>query len=154
MTGPAMIALPELRAKLRARGERMTRPRRIVLAVLADREGHLSTEQVVSAVAERDPSIHRATVYRTLETLADIGLVQHVHLGHGPTLYHLTPAGGDHVHLQCVSCGAVSDAPVDVLAVTAERLRLVTGFRLQLGHVALSGTCAGCSEAEGNTPGS
>lgn len=152
MTAHAMITLPELRARLRARGERMTRPRRIVLAVLADREGHLSAEQVVTAVEKRDPSIHRATVYRTLETLADVGLVQHVHLGHGPTLYHLTPASGDHVHVQCVSCGLVADAPLDILAVTAERLRLVHGFQLDLGHIALSGTCSECRGADSAAP--
>jgi len=68
MPGPGMVTIPELRAWLRARGERMTQPRRVVLAVLADHADHLSAEQVVTAVEERDPSVHRSTVYRTLET--------------------------------------------------------------------------------------
>jgi len=147
-----MVTIPELRARLRARGERMTQPRRVVLAVLADHADHLSAEQVVTAVEERDPSVHRSTVYRTLETLADVGVVQHVHLGHGPTLYHLTPVGGDHVHLQCVSCGSIADAPIDVLTATAEHLSRIHGFRLDLGHVALSGTCADCRVAEVASP--
>ena len=144
MPESAVMTLPELRARLRARGERMTHPRRVVLAVLANNAEHMSAEQVVTAVEARDASIHRSTVYRTLETLADIGLVQHVHLGHRPTLYHLTPVGGDHVHLQCLSCGGIADAPIEVLTATAEHLSRAQGFRLDLGHVALSGTCAQC----------
>jgi len=147
-----MATVPELRAWLRARGERMSQPRRVVLAVLADHQDHLSAEQVVTAVEQRDPSVHRSTVYRTLETLVDVGLVQHVHLGHGPTLYHLTPLGGDHVHLQCVSCGSIADAPLDVLTATAEHLSRLQGFRLDVCHVALSGTCADCRVAESASP--
>ncbi len=146
------MTLPELRARLRARGERMTQPRRIVLAVLANHDDHLSAEQVVTAVEARDASIHRSTVYRTLDTLADIGLVQDVHQSHGPTLYHLTPVGGDHVHLQCLSCGGIADAPIDVLTSTAGHLSRIYGFRLDLGHVALSGTCADCRVAEVASP--
>lgn len=72
MPGPTIITLPELRARLRARGERMTHPRRIVLAVLANHEDHLSTEQIVAAVEERDASVHRSTVYRTPSVRAGI----------------------------------------------------------------------------------
>lgn len=140
----AMVTLSDVRARLRASGERMTQPRRVVLAVLADHADHQSAEQVVTAVEKRDPSVHRSTVYRTLETLADVGMVQHVHLGHGPTLYHLSGVAGDHAHLQCVSCGSITDASIDVLTTAAEHLDRRHGFHLDLGHVALSGTCADC----------
>jgi Fur family transcriptional regulator, ferric uptake regulator len=132
---------------LRERGERMTGPRKAVLAVLAASGGHLGAEDVVTAVADVDPGVHRASVYRTLDALCDLGVVQHVHIGHGATAYHLVQSGDVHVHAQCSSCGAMVDLPVDVLEHAAERMARDAGFLLDPTHVALSGTCAACASA-------
>jgi Fur family ferric uptake transcriptional regulator len=129
---------------LRGRGERMTGPRKAVLAVLAASGGHLGAEEVVSRVAQVDAGVHRASVYRTLEALCDLGVVQHVHIGHGATAYHLVQGGDVHVHAQCSSCGALVDLPVDVLESAGRRMRQEAGFVLDPTHVALSGTCAAC----------
>lgn len=135
----------EVAALLRDRGERMTRPRRAVLAALARDGAHLTAEEIVDAVAGIDPSVHRASVYRTLETLTHTGVVQHLHLGHGGTAYHLVAGGGPHLHAQCRVCGGVQDLPADLLnAVTADIAERY-GFRLDPSHVALSGTCADCA---------
>jgi Fur family transcriptional regulator, ferric uptake regulator len=138
---------------LRERGERMTGPRRAVLAVLAGSGGHLGAEDVVAAVADVDPTVHRASVYRTLDALCDLGVVQHVHIGHGATAYHLVQEGDVHVHAQCSSCGAMVDLPVDVLDGAAERMARESGFLLDPTHVALSGTCAACASASASLPG-
>jgi Fe2+ or Zn2+ uptake regulation protein len=127
---------------LRARHERMTGPRRAVVAALASGDGHLPAESVVEAVARIDPSVHRASVYRALNALSRVGVVQHVHEGHGGTLYHLrdTP----HLHAQCRSCGAVVDVRADLLDGVARTLDTEVGFVLDPEHVALSGTCSRC----------
>lgn len=130
-------------ALLHARGERMTGPRRAVLVTLAERGGHVSAEQVVSDVAALDVTVHRASVYRTLEALSTCGLVQHVHLGHGATAYHLVDAAHPHAH--CTSCGAVVDLPTDLLDVLGRSLHDQSGFVLDPVHVALSGTCRDCA---------
>jgi Fur family ferric uptake transcriptional regulator len=129
---------------LRQRRERMTGPRRAVLSVLAQETGHLSADEVVSAVAAYDPGVHRASVYRALEALSRLGVVQHVHLGHGSTAYALAE-GRPHLHGHCSSCGAVVDLPGDLLDEVAERLRAEVGFALDPAHVALSGTCRACA---------
>jgi Fur family ferric uptake transcriptional regulator len=134
---------------LRERGERMTGPRKAVLAVLAASGGHLGAEDVVAAVADVDPTVHRASVYRTLDALCDLGVVQHVHIGHGATAYHLVHAGDAHVHAQCNSCGAMVDLPIDVLEEAAGRMVREAGFVLDPTHVALSGTCAACASIPG-----
>ena len=145
MTGQpeAEVAVARAAALLHARGDRMTGPRRVVIAALAARRSHLTADQVVSAVAEQDATVHRASVYRTLETLSQLGVVQHVHVGHGTTTYHLA---GDHPHLhaQCGSCGAVLDLPGTMLDAVARAIRDEHGFELDPAHVALSGTCAAC----------
>src|ERR687883_273188 len=130
---------------LRERGERMTGPRRAVLAVLAASGGHVGAEDVVAAVADLDPTVHRASVYRTLDALCDLGVVQHVHIGHGATAYHLVHGSDAHVHAQCSACGAMVDLPLNVLDEAADRMARNAGFVLDPTHVALSGTCAACA---------
>lgn len=135
-------------ARLRARGERMTGPRRAVVAALAAQAGHVTAEDLVDAVAAVDARVHRASVYRSLETLRALGLVQHVHVGHGPTVYHLVGAVGAHPHAQCHSCGALVDLPAGLLDDVARHLLAEAGFVLDGAHVALSGQCARCAGSD------
>ena len=135
----------EVRARLNARGERMTRPRQAVVAAMTGNAGHLTVEQICAAVAELDPTVHRASVYRTLDMLVDLGIVQHVHVGHGPTVYHLASSEIAHLHLQCVRCGSITDAPLTLLSTASNRLEQTYGFTLDVGHVALAGLCRNCS---------
>jgi len=137
------VTIDEVAAMLRARGERMTGPRRAVLTVLAEHPGHLSADAVVSRVAAHDPTVHRASVYRTLDALSSLGVVQHVHVGHGLTAYHLV-RDGRHVHAHCRACGTVHDLPPDLLDDVASTLAIRHGFVLDAGHVALSGVCTNC----------
>jgi Fur family ferric uptake transcriptional regulator len=135
----------EVTALLRSRGERITTPRLAVLSVLLRRPGHLSAEQIVAEVADDQPAVHRASVYRALEMLTQIEVVAHVHLGHGGTAYHLaTPHQSAHLHAQCDECGRVIDLPGDALEVATADISRRTGFQLDPRHVALSGRCADC----------
>jgi len=146
-------------ARLRSAGERVTPARYAVLRVLdaADlTDEHLTAEQIGTRVADLEPSVHRATVYRTLTSLVETGVLVHVHLGGSATVYHLTDQepehhhehghGHDHghAHVQCHVCGRVLDVAPDVLDGVAARLRDDLGFVLDTGHAALLGTCRDC----------
>jgi len=149
MTVESEAVLEDVATRLRSRGERMTRPRRAVLGALARSPGHMTAEEVCTAVAVDDPGVHRASVYRTLEAMSSLGVVQHVHVGHGGTTYHLAGGRPPHLHVQCRSCGSVLDVPTEVLDGAASELLRLYGFTLDPGHVALSGACARCAEAAG-----
>jgi Fur family ferric uptake transcriptional regulator len=128
----------------------------ILSCLLEAGEDHLSADALLDQVTSRH-DVHRATVYRTLDGLADDGLLRHVHLDRGLTAYHLVepPTGLDaalpaaeapaHLHAQCGSCGAVIDLPADALGDAATRIERATGFRLDASHVALSGQCEACA---------
>lgn len=131
-------------ALLRGRAERMSVPRRAILEALHGRHDHLPAEQILATVAATYPSVHRATVYRALETLAELGVVQHVHLGHGATTYHLVDQDR-HLHAQCRVCGTVLDLPRSLLDDAAAQIRAESGFELDPDHTALSGTCSTCA---------
>lgn len=137
--------IEEVAGLLRARGERMTGPRRAVLTVLAEQGEHLSADAVLAGVVRHDPGVHRASVYRTLEALSELGVVQHVHVGHGGTAYHLVRDGQRHLHAQCRVCGAVHDLPPDLLDGVGATLARRYAFVLDAGHVALSGLCRSCA---------
>ncbi len=127
-------------------GERMTGPRRAVLTALSELGAggaHVSAEDVVERVRVIDAGVHRASVYRTLDALTRLEMVQHVHLGHGATAYHLVDE--EHPHAQCTSCGRVFDLPEEPFAELARRLRDDAGFRVDAGHIALAGVCADCA---------
>src|SRR5918999_3307606 len=112
--GRAGNGLQPLLDLVRANGGRVTAPRRAILAALLEADGHVTAEDLTARVQSRLPDVHVSTVYRTLETLADLGVVVHVHLGHGRAVFHL--ADDRHQHLVCDHCGRVIEAPPEVFA--------------------------------------
>jgi len=136
--------------ELRAQGTRITAARVAILEVLSAAEGHVSADDIAQAVNALQPRVHRATVYRTLDSLVAAGLVAHTHLGHGTAVYHLTTT--PHAHCQCQRCEAVIDVPRTLLRTVSSRLLDDYGFSLDTGHSALLGLCKRCAEtAEATT---
>lgn len=132
------------RSRLAARGQRVTSPRLAVIEALAAMPGHPDAEAIHDVVGAAT-GMHRATTYRVLRHLTELGIVTHVHPEHSTVRYHLADGEGvdEHVHLSCLSCGRVLDAPRGILDDAAARLA-AEGFTLRPGHVALSGTCRDC----------
>jgi Fur family ferric uptake transcriptional regulator len=130
---------------------RITRARREVCTVLAAApEGHLSAADIAErAGAPIDPS----TVYRTLEILEELGLVRHVHLGHGPGAYHLAPAASHH-HLVCDRCGSTVDVPVTEMRSAISAVTEPHGFVPDETHFAIVGRCRDCVGRRDGAPGS
>ena len=143
-TGDVAEIIQTVAQRLRSRGERMTGPRRAVLTALVRSPGHPTVEDIATDVALIDSGVHRASVYRTLEALCDLGIVQHVHPGHGATTYHLVTGDGPHLHGHCSGCGQIVDLPENLLDGVARRLAKDHGFTLDAEHVALSGWCPDC----------
>ena len=93
------------------------------------------------------PEVHRSTVYRTLERLEQMGVITHVHLGHGPSTFHL--AARPHHHAVCASCGAVVEVPWDALDDLADGAPgPSTASSCPPQHFALSGQCKDCRHTE------
>lgn len=142
------VAVDDLIAALRRQGLRVTKPRRAVCAVLAASHGeHLSAPVIFERTnAESGVSLDQSTVYRTLETLQDAGLITHTHLPAGASVYHLADEP-PHQHLVCVDCGRTLALPEAQIDEFVAEVRAKTGFVLDPTHVALSGHCAACVEA-------
>jgi Fur family ferric uptake transcriptional regulator len=135
-------------AALVAGGGRVTSARRAVVEVLLESGGHVSAQELADRAHERDPSIHLATVYRTLEALERQGVVSHVHLGHSGAVFHL--AEDSHYHLYCTECGAVESVPEELFLDALATIERRYGFRPTLSHFAIIGVCARCAERSGS----
>jgi Fe2+ or Zn2+ uptake regulation protein len=131
---------------LRAQGGRVTTSRRAILEAFLGMGGHVTAEALTTRVQSAQPDVHESTVYRFLDDLERLGVVDHVHLGHGPAVYHLS--SDSHHHLVCDRCGAVVEVPEATFAELRTRLLNDFGFALQPRHFAVTGRCRGCSEGD------
>ncbi len=128
--------------RLRARGSRVTTPRRLLVESLVDARGHRTAEELAAEVQARAPDDHMSTIYRNLDELERLGVVVHAHLGHGPATYHLTPAA--HGHLVCELCGVTVEAPDELFRSLAQAARSRFGFEIDPLHFAVLGRCEAC----------
>ena len=132
----------EQQHELREKGLRLTPQRELVLQAVREL-GHATPEEVAGKIHETHPGINLSTVYRNLETLENVGLVQHTHLGHGGATYHAAEEL-THLHLVCGLCGEVGDAPIDAAASFVQGLLDDYGFHTDVTHFAIYGTCSSC----------
>ena len=130
-------------AELRRRGYRLTPQRQLVLEAVGEL-GHATPEEIVTTVRRTASGVNISTVYRTLELLEELGLVQHAHLGHGASSYSVT-SDDDHVHLVCRDCGGIEEAPPSVVGPVVAELAATRGFTVDVGHFAVFGRCRECS---------
>lgn len=123
-------------AALRAEGLRLSTARRLLLQALFAAPHPLSAEELAG---EGDV----ASAYRNLEVLEELGLVRHVHLGHGPGRYQ--PASTRDEFVVCECCGAFQTLSSEVLDDVRAAVLAATGYRARFTHSPLAGLCPACS---------
>src|SRR5690606_25762132 len=130
--------IERIKKQLHSSSYKLTPQRESTLRVLLEHEeDHLSAEDVYLLVKEKSPEIGLATVYRTLELLTELNIVDKINFGDGVSRYDLRREGAEHFHhhLVCMECGAVEDIIEDLLddvekIVAKERGVLVNDHRL------------------------
>ena len=133
--------------RFRHLGVRVTPQRLLVMEALTTNSGHMTADEIMRWTSERYPAINLATIYRTLDLLASMGLVTQTDLGGGASMFESV---GDtlHHHIVCEGCGVVTEIDDALMAPMRERLLREYGFRASARHVALFGLCAGCLKAQ------
>jgi len=124
---------------LRQRGFRMT-PQRLAILESLHHDGHLSPTQIYARV--RQTGMAETTVYRTLEFLANNGIIASATAGNGHLAYEL--AQNDHHHLVCRACGQEVEIEHARLQSLYAELETVTGFRSLGSHLTFFGLCPEC----------
>ena len=148
--GPPLPA-PTLEAAMtavRARGLRLSAARRLVLEALFAAEGPVTAERLAGGLDGRVPPSDLASLYRNLETLQALGLVGHVHMGHGPGRYALAGAHAQE-YVSCERCGAYATVPPDALDGVRIAVREACGYSARFTHFPIVGLCPACASEEG-----
>lgn len=95
-----------IRTALDTTGIRVTRQRALILEVIQRGQGHLDVDEIYRRARVKEHRLSLSTVYRTIQTLKKIGLVEEVHID--ATRHHYeTKQVADHYHLICLGCGRV-----------------------------------------------
>ncbi len=133
----------EINRALYARGYKLTAPRRAVVEVVTGMHELLSPAEIYERARRRYPHLGLVTVYRTLDILAELGVVRRVHLDDGCHGYACVKAAHAH-HLICSGCNQViefDECGLDDLMIKIERQ---TGFRVEGHWLEVFGRCPRC----------
>jgi Fur family ferric uptake transcriptional regulator len=141
MTAPADIVVALDRA-----GYRLTEPRRALATLIADQHGHFTAADLVSESRARRLGVGRATVFRTIEALEGIGIVERIDLPNGEHAY-VACEPVHHHHVVCSRCGRTSEIEDAGLRIVVRDVARRTGFRIDDHRLELFGLCPACQAA-------
>lgn len=139
-----MSDLETVSLKLEARGHRVTPPRRAVIAAALQRQGHFTVDDL----RHHCRGAGRATVFRTIRLLTELGVVCRVLLDDGSLHYRLSQRAQHHHHLVCTGCGKVQDLDDCSVSDLVRELSRSSGYEIEGHWLEFYGHCSACkSEA-------
>lgn len=136
--------LDEVAEEIRERGGRLSSARRVVLAALFEAAGPVSAEYIADGLGGRMIRSEVSSVYRNLERLEEIGVVRHVHVGHGPGLYTLE-GDTEREYLVCERCNRVDTVEAKQLDRVRTQIRKRFGYEARFSHFPIVGLCSNCA---------
>ena len=130
-------------AQLQENGYRLTGARRAVVELIASAQRALSPLEVYDLARAKHPGLGLVSVYRTLEKLEELHLIQRVHQPQGCQAFIAASRGHEHL-LLCQRCGSVTFFEGDDLEPLIQSLARKTGYRIQDHWLQLFGLCRAC----------
>jgi len=128
---------------------KLTPQRRVVLqTLLENQELHMSAEEVYGLAKEKDSEIGLATIYRTLDLLADLNIVHKLNFGDGRSRYELCNLPSEHHHhhhLVCLNCNQILEVKEDLLQQLETLIEREHGFQIVDHRVQVYGYCSDCN---------
>jgi Fur family ferric uptake transcriptional regulator len=134
-------ALSKLRTYLRENNLRFTTERVIILEEIFSSPSHFDAEQLFIQIRNKHKHISRATVYRTLDLLSQIGIVKKEHLGQGYASYELDLNVPHHDHMICVECGKVVEFVDEVIEKRQKEISEKYGMDMIRHQLQIFGRC-------------
>ncbi|MCE5312375.1 MAG: transcriptional repressor [Nitrospiraceae bacterium] len=134
--------------RLKKTGMKLTPQRMAIVKHLDGNKSHPSAEDIHKAISPKFPSMSFATVYNTLESLKDNGLIKELTIESGKKRFD--PDISDHHHLICTKCRKIVDLPEDISMPqpALASAGMIKGFRILSAQINLYGICPGCSRTD------
>lgn len=145
----AALALKKTKKQLHDSGFKLTPQREATLLVLLENEkDHLSAEEIYFLVKQKSPEIGLATVYRTLEILTELHIVDKISFDDGLARYDLRKEGAKHFHhhLLCLECGNIEEIEEDLLGEVEQVVENRYHFQVTDHRLTFHGICQACQE--------
>ena len=137
-----------LRQKLHSSGHRITPQRLCILRALVGSNTHPSAEEIYTQVKQISPTTSLATVYKTLDTLREMGEVLEIQPGDGRQHFDgIRPHF--HPHVICTQCGEIQDVEVEGLTGLPGLAQTASGYEIHAQRVEFYGLCSQCQAAKG-----
>jgi Fe2+ or Zn2+ uptake regulation protein len=141
-----MVELTPLLAAMDRAGYRLTNPRRALAQLVADQDGHFTAADLVAQGRSRRLGIGRATIFRTLEVMTEVGVVERLDLPNGEHAYvGCEPV--HHHHVICARCARTTKVEDCGMSVVAREVARRTGYRIDEHRLELFGLCPACQRA-------
>lgn len=144
-----LFKLKDLRGRLSEKNYKMTPQRKEILQIFieSNEDKHLSAEEVYELLKQKDFDFGLATVYRNVELLNKLGILNRIEFGDGRTRYELSAANPQlhqHHHLICLKCKKIIEFEEDLLDDLEEHISKKSGFKILNHEVKFFGYCADC----------
>lgn len=132
--------------ELAAKGVRLTVQRRVLIEIIQSAQQHLDAALLLELARKREPNIDRATVYRTIELLKKLRLVDELDLMHlqGEKHYYEVKTRRDHVHLACFQCGRIEEFSSALFERLKSEISNQAGFEVRVTRLEVGGRCRSC----------
>jgi Fur family ferric uptake transcriptional regulator len=137
-----------LEQELISRGVRMTHQRRLLVEIIQGADRHLDALELWEKARQRDATLNKVTVYRTLALLKKHGLVDELDLLHlqGGRHYYEARTTRDHIHLACLKCGRIQEFESSLFEKLKGQIERERRFRITVVRVEAGGYCDKCQE--------
>ena len=136
----------KLTQAIRQRRIRLTRQRRMILEVMDRAEQHLDVDQILERAQKIDSGVHLVTVYRTIDLLKKLGLIDELDLLHlrGDRHYYESHGPRDHIHVACLGCGKVREFESRLYEQLKQQIARDFKMKVTVSRTEVGGYCKEC----------
>jgi Fur family ferric uptake transcriptional regulator len=134
--------------RMRDAGHKLTNARLTVLEVLEDSGGHITSAEVLEGVNRADPSIGRASVFRTLDLFTSLSIIRPTYINSSLTPTYVLLPNGHHHHIICTNCNRVIEFEECALGGVEAELEQRLGVKLTGHLLEFYGLCDHCADDE------
>jgi len=131
------------RRALNVTGMRVTSQRALILEIIRHGQGHLDADEIYRQARDKQPRLSLSTVYRTLQVLKKLGLVEELHFDETHHHYEVKPSS-EHHHLVCLGCGKVVEFKCPLSPRMKVNIAREKGFEITGTEIRMTGYCSKC----------
>ena len=140
-------SLKTKRKALNAAGMRATNQRALILEIIRQGQGHLDADEIYRRARNKQSRLSLSTVYRTLQRLKKLGLVEELHFDEAHHHYEVKPLS-EHHHLVCLGCGRVIEFHYSLYRHVKRNVPEARDFEIVETEVRMTGYCPKCRQNE------